>query len=324
MPARSSISSSYQDLAPRALFAGFRVEQLVARGTVGAVYAAVEPRDGVVVALKVLPLAAEYDANDLAETRARFLQEAKAAASLRHPDIVTVHGGGESQGRMFIVMELLSGCDLTRYTRPARLLPEPVVLHIVVRIAEALAYAHDLGVVHRDVKPANVMVDLPRQQVKLTDFGIARLDDGMRSRSGVMMGTPSFMAPEQLAGGRIDGRADLYALGVLLFQLLTGRLPYEAVSMGQLLMQIARAAPQELRSLRPGLPPALSDLVAALLQKDPAARPGDGRSLAQALRALEVGWPAAVKLAIPLPEAERGVSAAGGMADPGHNARHSR
>jgi serine/threonine-protein kinase len=316
MTARPS-PSSYGDLSPGTMFAGFRVERLVARGTLGALYGAIDPRDGLAVALKVLPLASEYDGADLDEARARFLQEAKTAASLRHPDIVAVHGGGESQGRAFIVMELLSGCDLTRYTRPARLLPEPVVLRVVARVAEALAYAHGLGVVHRDVKPANVMVDLPRHQVKLTDFGIARLDDGLRSRSGVMMGTPSFMAPEQLAGGRIDGRADLYALGVMLFQLLTGRLPYDAPSMGQLLMQIARAAPLELRGLRPELPEALSDLVAALLQKDPAERPGDGSSVARALHEIETAWPAPAPL-----DFGRGSAVSGpGAADvPGHNA----
>jgi len=306
-------SSSYGDLAPGTVFAGFRVERLVARGTLGGLYAAIDPRDGMAVALKILPLASEYEGTDLDEARERFLQEAKTAASLHHPDIVAVHGGGESQGRAFIVMELLSGCDLTRYTRPARLLPEPVVLRVAGRVAEALAYAHGLGVVHRDVKPANVMVDLPRHQVKLTDFGIARLDDGLRSRSGVMMGTPSFMAPEQLAGGRIDGRADLYALGVMLFQLLTGRLPYEAASMGQLLMQIARGAPQELRAVRPELPQPLSDLATALMHKDPAERPGDGRAVGQALRDIEAAWPASAPV-------DAGRGGAGAANVPGHNA----
>jgi serine/threonine-protein kinase len=316
MAARPS-PSSFGDLAPGATFAGFRVERLIARGAIGALYAATDPRDGLPVALKVLPLASEYEGADLDEARARFLQEARAACGLRHPDIVAVHGGGESEGRGFIVMELLSGCDLTRYTRPARLLPEPVVLRVVARIAQALAYAHGMGVVHRDVKPANVMIDLPRHQVKLTDFGIARLDDGLRSRSGVMMGTPSYMAPEQLAGGRIDGRADLYALGVVLFQLLTGRLPYEAPSMGQLLQQIARGAPQPLQGLRPDLPVALHDLVCALLQKHPAERPADGRALAAALQEIEARWPAPAPL---VSGSGAGLPWPGGAQDPRHNA----
>jgi serine/threonine-protein kinase len=308
--------SSYGDLAPGAAFAGYRIEQLIARGALGALYAATDPRNGGAVALKVLPLAFEYEGPDLDEARARFLQEAKAASSLQHPDIVTVHGAGEVQGRAFIVMELLSGCDLTRYTRPARLLPEPVALRVAARIAEALGYAHGMGVVHRDVKPANVMVDLPRHQVKLTDFGIARLDDGMRSRSGVMMGTPSYMAPEQLAGGRIDGRADLYALGVVLFQLLTGRLPYEASSMGQLLAQIARGEPQSLQGLRPDLPAALGELVAGLLQKHPAERPGDGRVLARALHEIEASWPAPAPLVF---GSGTGAARPGVVQDPRHN-----
>ncbi|MEW6704385.1 MAG: serine/threonine-protein kinase [Pseudomonadota bacterium] len=316
MTARAA-SSSYGDLAPGAAFAGFRIERLVARGTIGALYAATDPRDGLAVALKVLPLAGEYEGADLDEARERFLQEAKTASGLHHPDIVAVHGAGEAQGRVFIVMELLTGCDLTRYTRPARLLPEPVALRIAARVAEALAYAHGLGVVHRDVKPANVMVDLARHQMKLTDFGIARLDDGLRSRSGVMMGTPSFMAPEQLAGGRVDGRADLYALGVMLFQLLTGRLPYEAASMGQLLMQIARAAPLALDSLRPDLPARLSGLVAALLQKHPAERPGDGRTVGETLRDIADGWPGPAPL-VSGSQAQPVAPDAAGV--PGHNA----
>lgn len=316
MAARPS-PSSFGDLALGATFAGFRIERLVARGAVGALYAATDPRDGLPVALKILPLVSEYEGADLEEARTRFLQEAQTAARLRHPDIVAVHGAGEAEGRAFIVMELLSGCDLTRYIRPARLLPEPVALRVAARIAEALAYAHGMGVVHRDVKPANVMVDLPRHLVKLTDFGIARMDDGLRSRSGVMMGTPSYMAPEQLAGGRLDGRADLYALGVLLFQMLTGRLPYEAPSMGQLLAQIARGEPQALRVLRPDLPPALVDLVTALLQKHPAERPGDGHAVTQALHEIEASWSAPAPL-VPGSEAED--SEAGQANEPRHNA----
>ncbi|MED5620682.1 serine/threonine-protein kinase [Ideonella sp. BN130291] len=279
-------------LRPAPLLAGYRVERLIARGAQGMLYAATDPRTGAVVAIKTLPLATEYEGADLEQARKRFFQEADSAASLRHPDIVTVYGSGEASGEGFIVMELLAGCDLTRYTRPARLLPEPVVLRIGARVAEALAFSHAAGVVHRDIKPANVMVDLPRHQVKVTDFGIARVSDSARSRSGVMLGTPAFMAPEQLAGGAIDGRADLYALGVMLFQLLTGRLPYEAQSMGQLLLRIARGTPSHLSELRPGLPLALGELMDRLLQRQPAQRPRDGGEVAAELRQIAEAWTA--------------------------------
>jgi serine/threonine-protein kinase len=321
-PAASSFTDSAlapaSGFAPGAVFAGFRIERVIARGAASRLYGAIDPRTGEAVALKTLALAGEYEGDDLIQARSRFFQEARTAAALRHPDIVHVHGGGESRGCGFIVMELLAGCDLSRYTRPARLLPEPLVLDIVARVADALAHAHDTGVLHRDVKPANVMVDLAQHQVKLTDFGIARTIDAARSRSGVMLGTPSYMAPEQLAGAALDPRADLYALGVVLFQLLTGRLPYDAPSMGQLLMQIARAEPRELRQLRPELPPALGVLVGRLLAKSPAERPGDGRAVAAALRELAAG---SVPRTPPVPGRPATSGAPGATDDPRHNPR---
>ncbi len=305
--------------APGTLLADYRVERILARGQHGTLYAAVDQRSGQPLALKTVPLASEYEGRDLLDARERFLREARTAASLSHPDIVAVFGGGEVVGQGFIVMELLSGCDLSRYTRPARLLPEPVVLHIAARLADALAYAHAQGVVHRDVKPENVMVDLSRRQVKLTDFGLARVTDSARSRSGVMVGTPAYMAPEQLAGAPVDGRADLYALGVLLFQLLSGQLPYAASSMGQLLQQIAHAAPRPLQSLRPDLPVELCQLVGHLLQKQRDLRPGDGRQIAQALRQIEQAWPATPLVPGPWPQG----APPGRTLDPGHNPSRS-
>src|SRR5688500_11242454 len=206
---------------------GYRIERLIGRGGVGALYLAVDPATEAPVAIKTIALGPDAERHaERGETRERFLREAAAASRLQHPDIVTVHGAGEHHGLGFIVMELVAGSDLSRYTRQARLLPEPVVLRIVARVADALAYAHTAGIVHRDVKPANVMVHLPTHQVKIADFGVARLADSARTRTGVTLGTPAFMSPEQLAGAPGDGRSDLYSLGVMLFQLLTGRLPY--------------------------------------------------------------------------------------------------
>lgn len=271
----------------------FQVLRLIARGPASSLHAALDPDTGDTVALKLIDLASGDDAAERAETAARFLQEARVAVALAHPHIVAVHEVAMVGAQGLVVMELLPGTDLSRYTQPSRLLPEPAVLEIGAKVAAALAYAHESGVVHRDVKPANVMVDLPRGQVKLTDFGIARIMDGSRSRSGVMVGTPLFMAPEQLAGGLVDGRADLYALGVLLYQLLSGRLPYEATSMGALLRQVTRGEQTELASHRRDLPPALLDLVRSLLQLDAQARPDDGHHVAATLRAIAVAhWPA--------------------------------
>jgi serine/threonine-protein kinase len=274
------------------LVGGFRVERLLARGASGALYLAIDPKNKQPLALKAVDLGPD-SAGDAAATHERFLREAEAAMRLRHPDIVKVYGAGEHQGLGFIAMELAAGSDLSRYTRQARLLPEPVVLRIVARVAEALAYAHAAGVVHRDVKPANVMVHLPTHQVKVTDFGVARLADSARTRTGVTLGTPAFMSPEQLAGSAADGRSDLYSLGVMLFQLLTGRLPYDAPSMGELLRAIAGSAPLDLRVVRPELPAALAEVVALAIEKRPESRYADGRQLAEDLRRVETHWEAA-------------------------------
>lgn len=251
------------------------------------------------MALKLLAATVARDAGREADThspeasvsgrmdaRRRFLEEAKVVSSLHHPHIVAVHEAGEIEGCLYLAMELVPGSDLTRYLRPARLLPEPVALRAAAQVAEALAYAHDAGVLHRDIKPANVLLNVAEQHVKVTDFGIARTSDMDRSRSGVLVGTPAYMSPEQAAGALLDGRSDLYSLGVLLYQLVTGRLPYAADSMGQLLAQIALAVPPPLSTWRPDLPEELSVVVEQLLRKSPAARPTSAGEVARTLHAL--------------------------------------
>jgi serine/threonine-protein kinase len=190
-------------------------------------------------------------------------------------------------------MEPVPGGDLTRYTRPQRLLPELLVLRLCERIAQALAYAHRQGVVHRDVKPANVLVDWARDTVKLADFGLARADDGVQTGTGIVPGSPAYMAPEQLAGAVPTPRSDLYALGVMLYQLLAGRLPHDGLSMGELLRHVAEAPPPDLRLLRPDLPADVASLAARLMARRPAERPDDGDAAARELAALVQSWPIA-------------------------------
>ncbi len=267
---------------PAPTIAGYRLAGLIGRGSVGEVHLAVEAASGRQVALKLVPLpaGAEPDAGR------RVLAEIDTARRLVHPDIVRVLDAGLVPGSAWVAMELLGGCDLERYTRPARLLPEAVVLQLGERIARALAHAHGQGVVHRDIKPANVMVDWAAARVTVTDFGLARAADAERTRTGVVLGSPAYMAPELLAGNLPTPASDLYALGVTLFQLLAGRLPHEGGSMGELLRQVATEPAPALRSLRPELPQPLADLVAALLAKRPAERPPSAAALADDLRAL--------------------------------------
>lgn len=272
--------------SPLPTIGGYRLLELIGRGALGDVHLAVEPITGHQVALKLLRPGSDANGEERAQARRRFLAEAETARQLNHPDIVKVLGSGDDAGTAWMAMELLGGCDLERYTRPARLLPEPVVLRLVERLARALAYAHGRGVVHRDVKPANIIVDWSSGRVTLTDFGIARAAGAESTRTGLVLGSPVYMAPEQLAGAPADARGDLYALGVVLFQLLAGRLPHESHSLGDLLRQVSHVPAPDLRTLRPELPPALAELVAALLAKTPAQRLRDAQTLADALAPL--------------------------------------
>jgi serine/threonine-protein kinase len=264
----------------------YRIESQIGRGSMGAVYLGRDPQIGRQVAIKTLALSREFEGEKLVEARERFFREAETAGRLQHPGIVTIFDAGEAQDLAYIAMEYIKGEDLQRYTSPGRLLPVTQLLEIVARVAEALAYAHSQGVVHRDVKPANVMVDLESGLVKVTDFGVARLDDSSRTRTGLVLGTPSFMSPEQMAGRRTDGRSDLYSLGVMLFQLLTASLPHQGETMAKLMHQIANETAPDIRTLRPELPQELADVVALALEKRPEVRYADGGQMAQDLRTL--------------------------------------
>lgn len=266
----------------------YEVQEEIGRGAMGAVYRGVDPATGVLAAIKTMALqpASSQGEDREEDPRQRFFREAETAALLHHPDIVAVLDAGEQGGMAYIAMEFVPGRDLAWYAHPTRLLPVSAVVEIVARVADALAYAHAKGIVHRDIKPANIMVELDQGIVKVADFGVARLSGSSRTRSGVVLGTPAFMSPEQMAGGRVDGRTDLYSLGVVLFALLTGRLPHRATSMSELMFQIANHAPPDVRELRSGLSDALADVVTLALEKRPEVRYANGQEFAADLRAV--------------------------------------
>jgi serine/threonine-protein kinase len=296
----------------RATLGRYRVDRQLGRGAMGAVYLGHDPKIGRQVAIKTMALSQEFEGVELTEARARFFREAETAGRLQHRDIVTIFDAGEDQELAYIAMEYLRGHDLQRHTTAAHLLPAPSVLRIVARVADALAYAHSQGVVHRDIKPANVMIDPADDSVKVTDFGIARITDSSRTRTGMVLGTPSFMSPEQMAGRRVDGRSDLYSLGVMLFQLLAGRLPHQAESMAKLMYQIANQPAPDIRTLRPDLPESLANVVSLALEKRPEVRYADGRQLAEDLRTVEAALapeasrpsPASASTPAPPPESD--------------------
>ena len=267
--------------------AGFRLQRLLGRGASGEVYLA-EGAGGPPVALK-LSSVPTGDAEDA--WKQGFITAARNAQRLVHPDIVAVHGAGIEGRLAWLAMELVPGDDLSRYTTQSRLLPEALVLALGSRMAAAVAHAHRQGVMHRDLKPANVLVHLPGNIVKLADFGIARASDAAQTGTGVVMGTPAYMAPEQLAGNAPTPATDLYALGVMLFQLLSGRLPHEASSMGELLRDVASTPAPDLRTLVPTVSAGTAELVARLLAKQPSRRPASCELLVAELQAVIVQLP---------------------------------
>ena len=261
----------------------YEVDREIGRGAMSVVYEGRDPKIGRVVAIKTLPLSSEFDADELDQVKRRFYREAETAGRLNHPNIVTVYDVGEEHDLAYIAMEYLTGRNLTHFLNREHLLPTSTVLEIIAKCAVALDYAHQHHVVHRDIKPANIVYDVDSNSVKLTDFGIARITDASRTKTGTVMGTPSYMSPEQLAGQRLDGRADLFSLGITCFQLLTGRLPFQADTMASLMYKITNEAHPALNSLRDDLAPCVSPIINKVLQKNPDRRFQTGREMAERL-----------------------------------------
>ncbi len=262
----------------------YEIDRQIGKGAMGVVYLGRDPKINRIVAIKAIPLAEEFEDHDLVEARERFFREAEMAGRLNHPGIVTIFDAGEDHGLAYIAMEYIQGEHLSYYCEPSRLLPVKKALTLVIRVAEALNYAHLQNVVHRDIKPANIMFNIETDALKITDFGIARLSDVSRTKTGIVLGTPSFMSPEQLEGRPLDGRSDLFALGVTMYQLLTGQLPFRADSMTRLMNNIATEPHPPIRSLRPELPACLESIIDRSLAKATEDRFQNGVEMAEALR----------------------------------------
>ena len=262
----------------------YLVEKELGKGAMGVVYLGKDPKIGRVVAIKTMALAQEFEPSELAEVKERFFREAETAGRLAHQNIVTIYDAGEEHDLAFIAMELLKGGDLTPHTKPGGLLPLEKAVSIISRTADALGYAHKQGVVHRDIKPANIMYHLESDTVKVTDFGIARLTDSSKTKTGMVLGTPSYMSPEQLAGQKIDGRSDLFSLAVSLYQMLCGKLPFEGDSMGRLMFRISSEPPTDILTINPNVPAGLVAFLDRALDKEPLNRYQTGEEFAAALR----------------------------------------
>ena len=279
---------SEDEIAGKRMLGRYEVEKEIGKGAMGMVYQGRDPKINRTVAIKTLNLKREFDEDEQENVLGRFFHEAEAAGRLHHPHIVTIYDAGEHDELAYIAMEFLTGSDLRVYTKKGTLLPPLTVVKMGMKLADALAYAHGRDIIHRDIKAANVMYDPGTGQLKITDFGIARLTDSRRTKTGMVLGTPSSMSPEQLRGKKLDGRTDLYSLGVLMFQLLSGRLPYKAESLTQLMYKITNKPPPDLFVLRPDLKEngaCIREIISKLLQKDADNRYQDGKKLARDLLA---------------------------------------
>jgi len=245
----------------------YRIVEAIGRGGMGSVYKAHDPLLDRMVAIKVM--AEGTDTGE--ESRIRFLREAQSAARLNHANIITIYELGEDQGRIFIVMELLAGEPLSRSIGRVPPLPLRRRLTLMLQMCEGLAFAHQHGVIHRDIKPGNIFL-LDTGQVKILDFGIARLASSELTRTGMLMGTPSYMSPEQARGQRSDARSDIFSLGVVFYEFLSGQKPFPGDDYFEILEKLRSLEPKSLRELAPTLPPALVGAVHRMLAKDPEAR----------------------------------------------------
>ena len=262
----------------------YEIDSELGKGAMGVVYLGKDPKIGRVVAIKTMALTQEFEADELKDVMERFFREAETAGRLNHPNIVTMYDAGEEHDLAYIAMEFLKGKDLATHTKLDNLLPIPLVLGIVSRVADALSYAHTLNVVHRDIKPANIMYDAASDTVKVTDFGIARITDSSKTKTGMVLGSPSYMSPEQLAGTKIEGASDLFSLGVSMYQLLCGKLPFYGDSMAQLMFRIASEPHIDIMTVRPDVPACVADIINKALAKKVADRYQNGAEMAEAIR----------------------------------------
>jgi CHASE2 domain-containing sensor protein len=262
----------------------YRLHRELGSGAMGTVYLAEDPTIGRQIAVKTLPLLEETNVPDSVGAVARFFREAETVGRLAHPNIVAVHDAGREHDLAYMAMDYVPGESLDAFTQQPSLLPVWEVLEVAAQVADALGYAHGRKVVHRDIKPSNIIYDRASGIAKITDFGVARMLDSSRTRTGTILGSPCYMSPEQVAGRRIDGRSDLFSLGISLYQLLSGTLPFTGESAAQVMYRITNARTPPMRKARRDLPVSVTRLVTRALHKEPSRRFAGGAEMAEAIR----------------------------------------
>jgi serine/threonine-protein kinase len=296
------------DLAPGSHVGRFRLERTLGKGAMGAVYLAVDPEIERSVAIKIIRMDAEADAEHRANVEVRFLKEAKIAGRLQHPNIVTIFDVGHDDDTVFIAMEYVEGKPLSRYLKPGIALTDEQRLLVLRQTADALAHAHERSVVHRDVKPANILIRSDGV-AKVSDFGIGKLlGSSQLTQVGQLVGSPSYMSPEQIRGETLDGRSDLFSLGVVAYELFTGTRPFPGDTISSLMYQIVHKEPRDPLELRPELPPSAASLLKKALAKNRNERHADAKEFIRDLDRIgsesgSAGLPTAI---VPFPAADLG------------------
>jgi len=276
----------------------YQILEKIGGGGMGVVYKARDPNIGRLVALKVIKLSLDNGSEESKEIRERFRREAATAGVLQHNNIVTVYDAGDDKGTPYLAMEYVEGETLDRLAEPGETLPIEKVNSIIRQVAEGLDYAHQKGVVHRDIKPANILVTKDGA-AKIMDFGIARLSDSELTQRGVVMGSPSYMSPEQVTGKEVDGRSDLFSLGVVLYQLLTGDLPFPGENPTAISYRVVSEDPPSPSMVNPVVEPGYNYVVSKAMAKNPSDRYQSGREMARDLERVARGKRPGAKDATP-------------------------
>ena len=273
------------DLEIKPTVGRYEILSELGQGAMGVVYKARDPKINRLLAIKTIRFSDEFEESKLKEVKERFLREAEIAGQLSHPSIVAIYDVGEDFDLTYIAMEFLEGDDLHRFCKKGSLLPLRKVLHIVEETSNALGYAHERGVIHRDVKPANIML-LKDGKVKMTDYGIAKAVSSSQTKSGIILGTPNYMSPEQINGHDIDGRSDIFSLGVVFFELLTGQLPFYGKTLTNLFYQITQGRHPSPRKINPKVPKPCEQIIDKALAKEPEQRFQRAEEFARYLKAM--------------------------------------
>ncbi|MEJ2097713.1 MAG: serine/threonine-protein kinase [Deltaproteobacteria bacterium] len=261
----------------------YQILKQLGRGAMGVVYLGRDPRLNRLTAIKTIRFSDDFDDQRLEMIKAQFYREAEVVAKLSHSNIVTIYDVGEDLELSYLAMEYLEGESLEKYTQPEHLPTIKKTVDIVCQVCDALDYAHKNGIIHRDIKPVNIMV-LKSGEIKVMDFGIARATVGTKTRTGVIKGTPYYMSPEQSKGERVTGGSDIFSLGVVLYQLLTGKLPFDGENMAAVMYQIASVDPDPPDKLNPNIDKAIIRILRKALEKNPQDRYAGAKEMGDSLR----------------------------------------